>query len=107
VFPVKKAEAKGRSCGAVRMPIDLYHVIGSPPCHSVRVLIKALGVGVNLKDVDFPKEEHKSPEYVKVGLVLDLENMTHCSLHSLNFTSTILLQYNETLFLNTYIKSEF
>jgi hypothetical protein len=78
------------------MPIDLYHLTGSPPCHSVRLLIKALGVEVNLKAVDFPKEEHKSPEYVKVGLVVDLENITHRSLHSLNCTSKILLQYNET-----------
>ncbi|XP_023725269.1 glutathione S-transferase 1-1 [Cryptotermes secundus] len=49
------------------MPIDLYHIVGSPPCHSVRLLLKTLGVGVNLKSVDLLNGENKSPEFTKMN----------------------------------------
>jgi hypothetical protein len=67
LFTVWKARRERCTCGAVRMPIDLYHIVGSPPCHSVRLLLKTIGVGVNLKSVDLLKDEHKTPEFVKVG----------------------------------------
>lgn len=67
-FPVWKTRREERSGAAVRMPIELYHIVGSPPCHSVRLLTKTLGVGVNLKSVDLLNEENKSPEFIKVGL---------------------------------------
>lgn len=49
------------------MPLDLYHLVGSPPCHSVRLLLKTIGVGVKLKSVDLLKEENKSPEFIKMN----------------------------------------
>jgi glutathione S-transferase len=49
------------------MPIDFYHIVGSPPCHSVRLLMKSMGVEVNLKSVDLLNDENKSPEFIKVG----------------------------------------
>ncbi|PNF15369.1 Glutathione S-transferase D1 [Cryptotermes secundus] len=62
-------EEKEEGCTgeAVRMPIDLYHIVGSPPCHSVRLLLKTLGVGVNLKSVDLLNGENKSPEFTKMN----------------------------------------
>jgi glutathione S-transferase len=47
------------------MPLDLYYTIASPPCRSVMLLAKTLGLELNLKHVDFPKKEHLEPEFLK------------------------------------------
>lgn len=51
---------------ATKMPIDLYHIPGSPPCHTVRLVASALGVELNLKFVDLLENEHNKPEFLKV-----------------------------------------
>lgn len=48
------------------MPIDLYQVIGSGPCRAVRLAAAAIGVDINLKNVDLLNGEHMKPEFLKV-----------------------------------------
>ncbi|KAL1422003.1 hypothetical protein MTO96_022536 [Rhipicephalus appendiculatus] len=49
------------------MPITLYNVTGSPPCAFIRTLAKKLGVELELKNLDFLKKEHLTPEYLKIN----------------------------------------
>jgi glutathione S-transferase len=48
------------------MSIDLYYTIASPPCRSVMLLAKTLGLELNLKKVDLMNKEHLKPEFLKV-----------------------------------------
>jgi glutathione S-transferase len=48
------------------MPIDLYQLIGSAPCRSVRLAAAAVGVDINLKHTDLMAGEHLKPEFIKV-----------------------------------------
>jgi len=48
------------------MPIDLYQVPGSAPCRAVRLAAAAIGVDINLKNVDLMGGEHLKPEFLKV-----------------------------------------
>jgi glutathione S-transferase len=48
------------------MPLDLYYTIASPPCRSVMLLAKTLGLELNLKHVDVLKKKHLEPEFLKV-----------------------------------------
>lgn len=48
------------------MPIDLYLVVGSAPCRAVRLAAAAIGVDLNLKNVDLKAGEHLKPEFIKV-----------------------------------------
>ncbi|KAJ9592349.1 hypothetical protein L9F63_001118 [Diploptera punctata] len=47
------------------MPIDLYYVLGSPPCRSVMLVAKAVNVELNLKVTDLSKGENKTAEFLK------------------------------------------
>ncbi|KAH6931735.1 hypothetical protein HPB50_000042 [Hyalomma asiaticum] len=49
------------------MAITLYNVTGSPPCGFVRSVAKKLGVELELKNLDFLKKEHLTPEYLKLN----------------------------------------
>lgn len=49
------------------MPIDFYYTPGSPPCRSVLLTAKALGLELNLKTLDLHHGEHLKPEFVKVN----------------------------------------
>ncbi|XP_049271318.1 LOW QUALITY PROTEIN: glutathione S-transferase D1-like [Rhipicephalus sanguineus] len=49
------------------MPITMYTMIGSPPCAFVRSLAKKIGVELELKNLDFFKKEHLTPEYLKIN----------------------------------------
>ncbi|XP_012283323.1 glutathione S-transferase 1-1 [Orussus abietinus] len=49
------------------MPIDLYQVPGSAPCRAVRLTAAAVGVDLNLKNVDLFKGEHLKPEFIKMN----------------------------------------
>ncbi|KAK1125624.1 Glutathione S-transferase 1, isoform D [Melipona quadrifasciata] len=49
------------------MPIDLYYFVCSPPCRSVLLLAKAIGVHLNLKTISPLKGEHMKPEFVKLN----------------------------------------
>nr|AEV23882.1 glutathione S transferase class theta [Blattella germanica] len=49
------------------MPIDLYYILGSPPCRSVMMLAKALDVKLNLKNTDLSKGEHQTPAFLKLN----------------------------------------
>lgn len=48
------------------MPIDFYYLAYSPPCRSVLLLAKAIGVHLNLKTISPLKGEHMKSEFVKV-----------------------------------------
>lgn len=48
------------------MPIDCYYLPPSPPCRTVVLLAKALGVHFNFKMVNVMKGEHMSPEFLQV-----------------------------------------
>jgi len=51
-----------------KMPIDLYQLTGSPPCRTVRLAAAAIGVDLNLKNVDLKAGEHLKSEFIKVIL---------------------------------------
>lgn len=60
------------------MTIDFYYLLGSAPCRSVMLGAKALGVELNLKEVDIMKGEHLTPEFIKVYInfvLFEDENM--------------------------------
>ncbi len=48
------------------MPIDLYYHPMSAPARAVLMTAEALGVKLNLKEVDLMAREHLKPEFVKV-----------------------------------------
>jgi len=48
------------------MPIDCYYLPPSPPCRTVMLLAKALGIHFNYKIVNVPKGEHLTPEFLQV-----------------------------------------
>jgi len=50
-----------------RTELNLYYTPGSPPCRSVLLTAKALGLVLNLKTVDLFKNEHMKPEFLKVS----------------------------------------
>lgn len=45
----------------------LYYMAGSPPANAVLLLIKHLGLDVEVKVIDFLKGEHKTPEFLKLN----------------------------------------
>ncbi|XP_028522287.2 glutathione S-transferase 1-1 isoform X3 [Apis cerana] len=49
------------------MPIDFYYLEFSPPCRSVLLLAKAIGVHLNLKTISPMKGEHMKSEFVKLN----------------------------------------
>jgi glutathione S-transferase len=49
------------------MPIDLYQVPGSAPCRAVRLAAAAIGVDINLKNVDLMAGEHLKPDFIKMN----------------------------------------
>lgn len=49
------------------MPIDFYYTITSPPCRSVLLLAKTLGLELNLKKLDLQKGEHRTAEFLEVS----------------------------------------
>ncbi|KAF2901364.1 hypothetical protein ILUMI_04822 [Ignelater luminosus] len=48
-------------------PIKLYLFNGSPGVRSVLITAKAIGIDLELHQVDFFKQEHLSPEYLKIN----------------------------------------
>ena len=48
------------------MPVDLYYMLASPACRSVMLLAKDLGVELNLKLINPPAGDARTPEYLKV-----------------------------------------
>ncbi|KFB53518.1 AGAP004378-PA-like protein [Anopheles sinensis] len=51
--------------------MDFYHLPLSAPCQSVRLVAKALGLHLNLKEVNLLAGEHLKPEFLKI-------NPQHC-----------------------------
>jgi hypothetical protein len=49
------------------MPLDFYYTITSPPCRSVLLLAKTLGLELNLKKLDLLKGEHRTAEFLEVS----------------------------------------
>nr|AUO28661.1 glutathione S-transferase delta [Lasioderma serricorne]QWV59551.1 glutathione S-transferase delta 1 [Lasioderma serricorne] len=49
------------------MPIDFYYIPGSAPCRIVLLAAKAVGVELNLKLTDLMKQEHLTPEFIKLN----------------------------------------
>ncbi|KAJ4433654.1 hypothetical protein ANN_15964 [Periplaneta americana] len=49
------------------MPIDLYYVLGSPPCRTVMMLAKDLKVDLNLKVTNLMAGDNKTPAYLKMN----------------------------------------
>uniref|UniRef100_G3MM07 Uncharacterized protein n=1 Tax=Amblyomma maculatum TaxID=34609 RepID=G3MM07_AMBMU len=49
------------------MPVQLYLFPGSAPCTFVQMVAKHIGVDLSLKELDFLKREHESPEFTKVN----------------------------------------
>lgn len=53
------------------MPLDFYWMPASAPCRSVRLTAKAVGVELNLKEIDLMAGEQMKPEFVAL-------NPQHC-----------------------------
>lgn len=51
----------------IKMPIDLYGILASPPFRATLVLAKHLKLDVNVKDVDLQSGAHKTPEFLKAS----------------------------------------
>lgn len=51
----------------LRMPITLYYVDESPPCHSVIMTAKMVGVELNIKLIDYDAGEHLKEEFLKIN----------------------------------------
>ncbi|XP_077532773.1 glutathione S-transferase 1-like [Haemaphysalis longicornis] len=49
------------------MAIDLYVFLESEHCQFIRMLAEHIGVELNLKVLDYYKEEHKTPEFSKIS----------------------------------------
>jgi glutathione S-transferase len=49
------------------MTIDLYYMPASTPCRPVLLLAKAVGVDLNLKQINLMEKEHLTPEFLKVS----------------------------------------
>nr|AVC68804.1 glutathione S-transferase 7 [Subpsaltria yangi] len=49
------------------MTIDFYYTPGSSPCRAVLLTAKALGLNLNLKQVDLMKGEHLQPDFLKMN----------------------------------------
>ncbi|XP_029670888.1 glutathione S-transferase 1-like [Formica exsecta] len=49
------------------MPIDCYYLPPSPPCRTVMLLAKALGIHFNIKIVNVMNGEHMNPEFVQIN----------------------------------------
>ncbi|KAH9377573.1 hypothetical protein HPB48_013671 [Haemaphysalis longicornis] len=47
------------------MPADLYSLPGCAPCGFVRLVARHLGVKLNVKDLDFSKNDHLADDFVK------------------------------------------
>uniref|UniRef100_A0A182W359 glutathione transferase n=1 Tax=Anopheles minimus TaxID=112268 RepID=A0A182W359_9DIPT len=47
--------------------MDFYHLPLSAPCQSVRLVAKALGLHLNLKELDLMNGEHLKPEFLKIN----------------------------------------
>lgn len=52
------------------MSRDLYYHPAASYSRSIQMLAKSLGVDLNLKQIDFERGDHKTPEYLKVRIVL-------------------------------------
>jgi len=48
--------------------VDFYYMPASPPCRSVMMVAKALGVTLNLKSVDLMGGETRTPEFLKMNI---------------------------------------
>lgn len=48
--------------------IDLYYLPLSPPSRAVRMLANALGINLNIKELDVTKGEQFEPEYLQVSI---------------------------------------
>ena len=46
--------------------INLYYTPMSPPSRTVLLVAKAIGIELILKNVDLQKDEHLTPEFLKV-----------------------------------------
>lgn len=50
----------------VKMPVQLYYTIASPPARAVILTLKNLDIPHELHNVNLLKGEHKSEEFLKV-----------------------------------------
>jgi glutathione S-transferase len=55
------------------MAPTLYIFAGSPVVRAVQITAKAIGLELNLKELDFTKGEHLQPEYLKVVPIVQFE----------------------------------
>lgn len=46
--------------------IILYGTTISPPCRAIQLVAKALDIEMEFKEVDLSKQEHLTPEFLKV-----------------------------------------
>ena len=49
------------------MPLELYHMVASPPSRSVRLCLHALGIETNLHDVNLLEGEQMKEEFLEIN----------------------------------------
>lgn len=84
------------------MPIDFYYTPGSPPCRSVLLTAKALGLELNLKTLDLHHGEHMKPEFLKVSFrtVVLLHCIASLTLYINNYNRCYFTDKSSTLCTN-------
>jgi len=73
-WEVRNAAPKQQSSFA--MGIDLYAIQPSPPCRAVFLVAKAIGLDYNLKVLNLMKQEHMTPEFLKLNPAHTVPTMT-------------------------------
>lgn len=58
------------------MVLDLYYLPESAPCRAVQMLAKALGIELNLKNVNLLTDDHLKSDFIKVSFLLTKKNST-------------------------------
>ncbi|XP_026330066.1 glutathione S-transferase 1-like [Hyposmocoma kahamanoa] len=74
----------------------LWHLKGSPPSWSVRIMAQILGLELELKEIDFVAKEHKSPEFKKLnamGTIPVLQDGDFCLAESHSIIKYLLDKY--------------
>jgi glutathione S-transferase len=56
------------------MAPTLYMIAPSPAVRAVQITASAIGLELNLKELDFMKGEHMQPEYLKVVPIIQFAN---------------------------------
>lgn len=85
------------------MVLDLYYIPESAPCRAVQMLARALGIELNLKNVNLLTDEHSISDFNQVSFLLNNRN----SIVSFTLNKLSILQFNPQRTLPTLVDDDF